>query len=77
MKVNSFLNFDTTFLTADPLSVEWNQRICAVGASTWQRSTDPSLDRFVRLNFDFLALLNLLQLSSWICCVCTLFPNLL
>lgn len=77
MKVNSFLNFDTASLTADPLSVGCNQRNCAVGASTQQRNTVPSLDSFVRLNFDFLSLLNLLQLSSWICCVCILILNLL
>lgn len=77
MKVNSFINFDTTSLTADPLSVGQNQRTCAVGARTWQRNTTPSLYSSVRLNFYFLAPLNLLQLSSWICCVCILLPNLL
>lgn len=76
--VSSFLDFKTTSMTADPLGVKELENLCSRNqCSTLQKSIVPSLDSFGKLNFDFLALLSLLQLSGWICCVCILLPNLL
>lgn len=75
--VRSFLNFGTRPMRADHLCVGELENLCSRNqSSTLQRSIVPSLDSFGKLNFDFLALLNLLQLSGWICCVCILLPDL-
>lgn len=64
-EVSSFLNFNTTPMTADPLSVGESENLGSRNEfNTLQRSIVPSLDSFGKLNFDFLALLNLLQLSG-------------
>lgn len=73
------LIFNTASMKANPLSV-WGslENLCIRNQhTTLQRSILPSSGSFGKFKFYFLALLNLLQPSGWICCACALHPNLL
>lgn len=75
--VSTLLYFNT-LVTADTSGMGESENLCSRNhCSTLQRSVVPGLDSFGRLNYYFLALLNLLQLSGWICCDCILLPHLL
>lgn len=65
-------------MIADTPGMGESENLCSRNqCSTLQRSVVPGLDSFGRLNFYFLALLNLLQLPGWIFCDCILLPHLL